>query len=71
MITKNKHSEARSIGRFTALKTAIANGDESSVKDLLPNEPMIEIEKSYLIELAELNGHPGVLNLLKEAPVKK
>ncbi|MBU2887882.1 hypothetical protein KO507_19110 [Gilvimarinus agarilyticus] len=61
----------RSINKFSALKTAIANGDETSVKDLLTDEPMVELEKSYLIDLAELNGNSVIVELLKNVPVKK
>lgn len=71
MTPENSIDDSRSIGNFAALKTAIAGGDEQLVKDLLPKAPMIEMEKSYLIELAELNGNPKVIELLKDVPVKK
>lgn len=71
METKTGDKPKRSIANFAALKTSIAIGDEKTVKDLLPNEPMNEMEKSYLIELAQLNGHSGVLELLKGIPETK
>lgn len=58
----------RSINRYAALKTAIANGDEKSVEELLPVEPMVEMEKLYLIELAELNRNSKILELLQSVP---
>ncbi|MDO3388528.1 hypothetical protein QWI17_21960 [Gilvimarinus sp. SDUM040013] len=61
----------RSINKFSALKTAIANGDKTSVKDLLAQEPIVELEKSYLVDLAELNGNEEIIELLKDAPIKR
>ena len=66
-----EEEKMRSINTFAALKTAIAIGDEQSVKDLLPTELMVELEKSYLIDLAELNGNPEILELLEAIPVEK
>ena len=43
------------IANFSALKTAIVNGEDQLVKELLSHEPMLDIEKSYLIDLAQLN----------------
>jgi hypothetical protein len=42
MTVKNKLS----IATFAALKTSIVNGEEQSVKELLANQPMQEIEKT-------------------------
>ena len=59
------------IGNFSALKTAIVNGEEQLVIELLSNQPMLEIEKSYLIDLAYLNENRNIINLLEDIPVKK
>ncbi|MFT7006549.1 MAG: hypothetical protein ACJAXJ_001057 [Colwellia sp.] len=59
------------IAHFAALKTAIANGEELLVKDLLTNQPMIYIEKSYLIDLAQLTNNPIIMKLLEGIPVKE
>lgn len=61
----------RSINTFAALKTAIVTGDTQLVKDLLPIEPIVELEKSYLIDLAELNRNQEILELLEAIPVEK
>ena len=61
----------RSINTFAALKTAIAIGDVQSVKDLLLNEPIVELEKSHLIDLAKLNGNPEVIKLLEAISLEK
>lgn len=61
----------RSINTFAALKTAIAIGDEQAVKDLLSSERLVELEKSYLIELAELNGNEAIVALLESMPIEK
>ncbi|TMM43282.1 hypothetical protein [Colwellia ponticola] len=63
----NKHG----IGHFEGLKTAIVNGEEELVKELLSDEPMLEIERSYLIDLAYLNKHHTIIKLLKAIPVKE
>lgn len=61
----------RSINTFAALKTAIVTGDVQLVKDLLPIEPIVELEKSYLIDLAQLNRNQEILELLEAIPVAK
>ena len=71
MVSHSENNDARSIGNFTALKTAIANGEEQLIRDLLPTEPMIDIEKSYLIELAKLNSNSTIIELLEGIPIKK
>ncbi|MBB1389579.1 hypothetical protein H5185_09095, partial [Shewanella sp. SG44-6] len=48
MGSHNTDQHKHSIATFAALKTAIANDEEQLVKDLLANEPMQELEKSYL-----------------------
>jgi len=64
---ENKHG----IGHFAGLKTAIVNGEEALVKELLSDEPMLEIERSYLIDLAYLNKHRNIIKLLEAIPVKE
>lgn len=70
---ESKHTDRNkpSIANFAALKTAIVNGEEQLVKDLLRNDPMIEIEKIYLIELAQLNNNPAIIKLLEDLPIKE
>ncbi|MGK0304781.1 MAG: hypothetical protein ACI8UG_000524 [Gammaproteobacteria bacterium] len=65
MTDENKHS----IATFAALKTSITNGEESSVKELLANQPMQELEKGYLIDLAKLSNNPTIIKLLKDVPL--
>lgn len=65
MTDQNKHS----IATFAALKTSIANGEELSVKELLANQPMQELEKSYLIDLAKLSNNPTIIKLLENVPL--
>lgn len=60
----------QTIANFSALKTSIVNGEEQSVKELLINGPMLDLEKSYLIDLAKLNNNPKILKLLEDIPVK-
>jgi hypothetical protein len=65
MTDENKHSIATS----AALKTSIANGEELSVKELLANQPMQELEKGYLIDLAKLSNNPTIIKLLEDVPL--
>ena len=60
-----------SIATYAALKTCIANGEEQSVKELLANQPMQELEKSYLIDLAKLSNNRTIIKLLEDIPVKE
>ncbi|WJG08082.1 hypothetical protein [Aliiglaciecola sp. LCG003] len=67
----NSNQNEHGIANFAALKTAIANGEEQSIKELLPDEPMQELEKSYLIDLAKLTNNHAIIQLLEDIPVKK
>lgn len=66
MTEQNEHS----IANFAALKTAIVNAEEESVKALLTKQPMQDLEKSYLIDLAKLNSNQAILKILEDIPVK-
>ncbi|MBB1476368.1 hypothetical protein [Shewanella sp. SG41-3] len=68
MGSHNTDQHKHSIATFAALKTAIANDEEQLVKDLLANEPMQELEKSYLIDLANIKNNQTILTLLKDIP---
>lgn len=67
MSDKNKNRMAN----YMALETAVINGEEALVKQLLADRPMLDIEKSYLIELAELGNNQAVIKLLEEVPLKE
>lgn len=60
-----------SMANYIALETAVVNGEEELVKKLLGNQSMLDIEKSYLIDLAGLKNNPIILKLLEDIPVKK
>lgn len=66
--TENKHQD---IADFAALKTAIANGEEQLLRDLLGEQPMQELQKSYLIDLAKLSNNQSIIKLLEDVPLKK
>jgi hypothetical protein len=67
MTDQNKHS----IANFAALKTAIVNGEEELIKELLSKKPMQELEKSYLLDLAKLNDNRVIIKLIKNIPEQK
>jgi hypothetical protein len=72
-LMESNHANQNKLGiaNFAALKTSIANGEEQSVKELLANQPMQELETSYLIDLAKLNNNRKILRLLEDIPIKK
>ncbi|WNO61078.1 hypothetical protein [Rheinheimera sp. MMS21-TC3] len=67
----NEQTSEPSIANFAALKTAIANGEVALLKSLIVKQPMQEMERSYLIELAKLNNNPEIMKLLNAIPVKE
>ncbi|WP_166425635.1 hypothetical protein [Paraglaciecola sp. 20A4] len=58
-----------SIAHFAALKTAIVNGEEQLLTELLAGESMQALEKDYLVDLAKLNNNANIIKLLAAIPV--
>jgi len=48
------HKKNQNIANFSAIKTAIANNEEQLLKELLADQAMLELEKSYLIDLGNM-----------------
>ncbi|MFA3792375.1 hypothetical protein AB6T38_14765 [Aliiglaciecola sp. SL4] len=71
MTSENSNQDDNSFMHFAALKTAIVNGEEQSVKELLSGQPMQALEKSYLMDLANLNNNSAIRKLLENIPVKE
>ena len=71
MSANNEEQNKHGIANFAAIKTAIANSEVQLLKDLLDNQVMQDIEKSYLIDLAKLNNNHSIITLLEAIPVKK
>ncbi len=67
MNDKNGHG----IANFAALKTAIVNGEEQLLEELLGNEAMQDLERSYLIDLAKLNDNLAIIKILEDIAVKE
>lgn len=67
MSDQNKHRMAN----YMALETAVINGEEALVEKLLDNQPMLDIERSYLLDLAQLSSNRRIIKLLEDLPVKK
>jgi len=66
----SQSAESRSIANMEGLQSAIANNEVDRVKQLLAGQTLDELQKSYLIDIAELNGDPKMLSILKDAPSK-
>ena len=59
------------MANYMALKTAVINGEEALVEKLLANRSMLDIGKSYLLDLAHLGNNRRIITLLKDLPVKE
>lgn len=59
------------IANMEGLQAAISNGETARVKELLGDQTLGELQKSYLIELAELNGSQDIVKMLKDTPSDK
>ncbi|NDV92076.1 hypothetical protein GTH32_12925 [Alteromonas sp. 345S023] len=64
-------STPHTIANMAGLKSAIVRGESDRVSELLGDQTLDKLQKSYLIELAELNGNPSVVNIVKQAPSKE
>mgnify|MGYP005993040201 CR=1 FL=1 len=71
MKTNTTHKNNQSIANFAAIKTAIANNEEALLKELLANQAIPELEKSYLIDLVGLSNDPAILKIIKDIPIEK
>ena len=69
MTAEQQAQESRSFMHYAALKTAIINNEEQRVKELLANQSMQALEKSYLLDLARLNNNSTILANLQAVPV--
>ncbi len=57
-----------SIANMAGLKTAIANGEVERVKELIGDQVLDELQKSYFIELAQLSNAPNIVKVLENTP---
>lgn len=71
MKTNRTSPKRQSIANFAAIKTAIANNEEKLLNQLLADQVMQELEKSYLIELAQLRNNAAIMEILKAIPLEK
>jgi hypothetical protein len=62
---KLKHDSA---SNMQALKTAIVKGEQEHIKMLLTNLVFDELQKAYLINVAEKMGDLNIIALLNDAP---
>ena len=62
------NTEDRSLNNHAAIKTSIANGDVEEVRTRLKGHTLDKLEKSYLIELARLNGSSEIEEIIESTP---
>ncbi|GAB2910494.1 hypothetical protein [Rheinheimera gaetbuli] len=67
-MTSEQTEESHSFMHYAALKTAIVNGEEQLLKELLANQSMQPLEKGYLLDLAKLSNNGTIIALLEAAP---
>jgi hypothetical protein len=65
-----KNNNDQSINNFAAIKTTIANNEEQRLRELLADQIMQELEKSYLIDLAKIGNNQEILKILEDIPVE-
>ncbi|WP_102794510.1 hypothetical protein [Bowmanella denitrificans] len=65
-----KDAKSNAIARMEGLQMAIANGEVDRVRQLLANQVLDKLQKSYLLDLAELNQKAEIVKLLEKTPVK-
>jgi hypothetical protein len=75
MRTNNNDQNETNIPNFVALNTSIVNEEEQLVKkllvkELLANETMQELEKSYLIDVAKRKNNSNIIKLLEDIPTR-
>lgn len=70
MSATESNGSNQSIANMEGLQSAIANNEIERVKQLLAGQTLDGLQKSYLIELAELNGDPDMMKILKDAPAR-
>jgi len=56
---------------FAPLEMSIEKGEASSVKKMLSGLSMREPERNYLIDVAKMNKQASIVELLKNASVRK
>ena len=71
MTSEETEPKEHSIAHYSALKTAIANGEEPLLKELLANQTMQQLEKNYLLDLARLGSNGTIIKLLEAVPVRE
>jgi hypothetical protein len=67
-MTDNNNLKHDSSSNMEAVKTAILNGKEAQLKMLLTNLVFDELQKGYLINLAEQSGRSEIVKFLKDSP---
>jgi hypothetical protein len=71
METYKTSNNEQSMNNFAAIKTTIANNEEERLKELLVDQEIPELEKSYLIDLAKLGNNQAILKILESIKVEK
>lgn len=71
MTSAQSDQNDHSIAHYSALKTAVANGEQARLKELLANQTMQPLEKGYLLDLARLGKNQNIISLLEAVPERE
>ncbi|MBT0587605.1 hypothetical protein [Alteromonas oceanisediminis] len=69
-MTQTQDNGENAVGNMKAIETAIVNEEPDRLKSLLAGRTLDSLQKSYLIDLAKLNGSPEIADIVENAPVK-
>ncbi len=67
-VSNNTEFENNIPKEIAELKQAILDQDSQRVKLLLTNQTLDELQKSFLINLAETNSSSAIVKMLEETP---
>lgn len=65
MSSQNRPS---SIANMEGLQSAVVAGEITRVKELLKGRVLDDLQKHYLIDLAELNNRQDIIQAINQAP---
>jgi len=69
-MSKHDQKSDNDISNMAGIKTAIVNGEEHRLQQLLAGIHLDELNKSYLLDLAKMNNNQQVISIIENTPVK-
>lgn len=66
----HKAKDDHDITNMAGIKTAIVNGEQDRLQDMLTGIHLDELNKGYLIELARMNNNEHIVSIIEKTPTK-